>query len=69
MVSLYFSKGGKRYRSLGDHDITFPIDSEASTVEEIIRELEITRISERTGRAMDHETEDAFERLRVSGYM
>ncbi|MBH68180.1 MAG: sulfate adenylyltransferase [Rhodospirillaceae bacterium] len=69
VVSLYFSKSGKRYRSLGDHDITFPIDSEASTVEEIIHELEITKVSERAGRAMDHETEDAFERLRVNGYM
>lgn len=40
IVDLYFSKNGKRYRSLGDQDITSPIDSDASTIEEIIAELE-----------------------------
>ena len=69
MVELYFAKNGKRYRSLGDQDITFPIDSNASTVDEIIAELETTRAPERAGRAMDRETEDAFERLRAAGYM
>jgi len=69
MVELYFAKNGKRYRSLGDQDITFPIDSKAGTVEEIILELEKTRAPERAGRAMDRETEDAFERLRAAGYM
>lgn len=69
LVDLYFSKNGKRYRSLGDQDITSPIDSDASTVAEIIAELAVTRISERSGRAMDHEAEDAFERLRADGYM
>jgi sulfate adenylyltransferase subunit 2 len=32
-------------------------------------ELEKTRAPERAGRAMDRETEDAFERLRAAGYM
>ncbi|MBO7073181.1 MAG: sulfate adenylyltransferase subunit CysD, partial [Acetobacter sp.] len=69
VVDLYFSKNGKRYRSLGDLDITFPVESNASTLEEIIIELETTKTSERSGRAMDHESEDAFERLRVAGYL
>jgi sulfate adenylyltransferase subunit 2 len=69
LVELYFSRNGKRYRSLGDMDITFPVASEASTIEEIIVELESTRTPERAGRAMDRETEDAFERLRAAGYM
>ena len=68
-VSLYFAKEGKRYRSLGDQDITFPIDSRASSIEEIVAELQATRVPERAGRAMDHESEDAFERLRADGYM
>lgn len=68
-VPLYFSRDGKRYRSLGDQDITFPIDSPAGTVDEIIAELEETKIAERSGRAMDHEAEDSFERLRADGYM
>ncbi|WP_119462522.1 sulfate adenylyltransferase subunit CysD [Rhodospirillaceae bacterium SYSU D60014] len=69
VVDLYFAKNGKRYRSLGDSDITFPIDSDAATLEAIITELEVTRAPERAGRAMDRETEDAFERLRAAGYM
>lgn len=68
-IDLYFAKDGKRYRSLGDRDITFPIASNASSVEEILAELEGTRVPERAGRAMDHESEDAFERLRADGYM
>lgn len=69
VVDLYFAKNGKRYRSLGDQDITFPIESHARTLDEIIAELGTTKISERSGRAMDHESEDAFERLRAAGYM
>ncbi|MEX0807685.1 MAG: sulfate adenylyltransferase subunit CysD [Dongiaceae bacterium] len=69
VVDLYYSKGGKRYRSLGDQDITSPIESEAKTIAEIIAELESTTAPERAGRAMDRETEDAFERLRAAGYM
>ena len=69
VVPLYFAKDGKRYRSLGDKQITFPVESTAATIDEIIEELELTRAPERAGRAMDHETEDAFEALRARGYM
>lgn len=69
LIDLYFSKDGMRYRSLGDQDITSPMPSEASTVDQIIAELETTRAPERAGRAMDHESEDAFERLRADGYL
>jgi len=68
-IDLYFAREGKRYRSLGDQDITNPVESTAETIEDIIEELRTTRIAERSGRAMDHESEDAFERLRVEGYM
>jgi sulfate adenylyltransferase subunit 2 len=66
---LYFAREGKRYRSLGEKNITAPVASEASTIEDIIAELETTRTPERAGRLMDHEAEDSFERLRTSGYM
>ncbi len=62
-------KVDRRYRSLGESDITFPIESDAATIPEIIAELEQTRQSERAGRAMDREREDTFERLRAAGYM
>jgi sulfate adenylyltransferase subunit 2 len=69
IIPLYLARNGRRYRSLGDADITFPVVSEASTIDEIISELDSTKVAERAGRAMDHESEDAFERLRVSGYL
>src|SRR5262245_38212328 len=69
VVPLYFANEGKRYRSLGEIGITFPIDSHAGDIPSIIRELETTKAPERAGRAMDHDSEDAFERLRVGGYM
>jgi sulfate adenylyltransferase subunit 2 len=69
IIPLYLARNGKRYRSLGDADITFPIASEAKTVDDIITELKTTKIAERSGRAMDHEAEDAFERLRTAGYL
>ena len=69
IIPLYLSRDGKRYRSLGDMDITHPIPSQAATVGEILTELHSTKIPERSGRAMDHEAEDAFERLRVAGYL
>jgi sulfate adenylyltransferase subunit 2 len=69
IVPLYLARDGKRYRSLGERNITVPIDSHANSIQAIIAELETTRQPERAGRVMDHETEDAFERLRTSGYM
>lgn len=69
IIPLYLSNNGKRYRSLGDQDITNPVVSDASNIEEILAELRATKIPERAGRALDHETEDAFERLRVAGYL
>lgn len=66
---LYLARNGKRYRSLGEKNITFPVESPASSIAEIIHELETTNTSERAGRTMDKETEDSFERLRASGYM
>jgi sulfate adenylyltransferase subunit 2 len=69
IVDLYFAKNGKRYRSLGDKDITFPVASNAATIAQIIGELSATLVAERSGRAMDHESEDSFERLRSDGYM
>ncbi len=69
VVDLYFSKNGERYRSLGDKDITSPIPSMAKDIPAIIEELQSTSVPERSGRAMDHEREDAFELLRERGYM
>jgi sulfate adenylyltransferase subunit 2 len=69
VVGLYFSRDGMRYRSLGCAPCTKPVRSDAGNVVEIIDELRNTKVSERSTRAQDQEAEDAFERLRASGYM
>lgn len=67
---LYFNQGsGQRYRSLGCHTCTGSFASAARNVPEIIAELQMSRAPERAGRAHDHESEDAFERLRRDGFM
>lgn len=72
-VSLYYNKGnGKRYRSLGCYPCTTPIDSAASNVDEIIKELKsgkLKNIAERSGRAQDKEDGGGLEELRRGGYM
>jgi len=69
MVSLYFAKDGKRYRSIGCEPCCSPILSDADTLDKIIEELEITKISERSGRAQDKETDYMMQKLRSLGYM
>jgi sulfate adenylyltransferase subunit 2 len=70
VIPLYFaSDRGERYRSIGCYPCTAPIKSKARTVSDIIEELRHTLEPERTGRAQDGESEDAFEKLRRDGYM
>jgi sulfate adenylyltransferase subunit 2 len=66
---LYFSRAGKRYRSLGCTECTVSVDSKASSIDEIISELESTKIAERSGRMQDKEQENVMQRLRALGYM
>jgi len=68
-VPLYLAQNGKRYRSLGEKNITVPIESNADSIDAIIAELRATRVPERAGRTMDNESEASFERLRAGGYM
>jgi sulfate adenylyltransferase subunit 2 len=72
-VALYYNRGdGKRYRSLGCYPCTFPVESEARTVAEIVEELrsgKFSRVAERSGRAQDAEDGGGLETLRRDGYM
>jgi len=72
-VSLYYNQGdGKRYRSLGCYPCTFPVESEARNVDEIIKELSVGKfatIAERSGRAQDKDDGGSLETLRRDGYM
>ena len=67
--SLYFAREGKRYRSLGCWPITHPVESKASTIDEIIEELRTTKTSERSGRAQDHAERNAMQKLRAKGFL
>jgi len=69
VVSLYFAKNGKRYRSIGCKTCCSPIPSNAKTIDEIIEELQTTKISERAGRAQDKESLYMMQKLRTLGYM
>ncbi|MFC1479299.1 sulfate adenylyltransferase subunit CysD [Planctomycetota bacterium] len=69
MVSLYFAKDGKRYRSIGCETCCEPVDSQADTIDKIIEEIKTTDISERAGRAQDKEDAYTMQKLRSLGYM
>lgn len=64
---LYFSRDGKRFRSLGCWPCTKPIKSAASTVNQIITELQKNKGRERAGRHTDKE-QQLMETLRSLGY-
>ncbi|MFC1666973.1 sulfate adenylyltransferase subunit CysD [Candidatus Omnitrophota bacterium] len=68
-VNLYFAKNGKRYRSIGCETCCAPIDSNANSIKKIIKEIEITKTAERSGRAQDKEDSYTMQKLRSLGYM
>ncbi len=69
IVSLYLSKNGKRFRSIGCVPCCSPIDSNAQTIDEIVEEIRISKTSERAGRAQDKENIYTMQKLRALGYM
>lgn len=66
---LYFARNGVRFRSLGCKHCTVSVTSNAKTIDDIIKELETTKIPERVGRAESKEDSIAMQRLRALGYM
>jgi sulfate adenylyltransferase subunit 2 len=57
-----------RFRTLGCYPLTGAVESEAATLPEIIREMLLTRTSERQGRAIDHDQAASMERKKQEGY-
>ncbi|WMJ08539.1 sulfate adenylyltransferase subunit CysD [Nitrosomonas sp. sh817] len=53
-----------RFRTVGDMSCTCPVESEAATVDEIIAETAMTRITERGATRMDDQTSEASMELR-----
>jgi sulfate adenylyltransferase subunit 2 len=69
VVGLYLAKKGQRYRSIGCETCCAPVKSSANTLKKIIKELETTTVSERSGRAQDKEDSYNMQKLRSLGYM
>jgi len=57
-----------RFRTLGCFPLTGAIHSTATTLEEIIAELEIATVSERQGRAIDRDQSGSMEKKKREGY-
>jgi sulfate adenylyltransferase subunit 2 len=57
-----------RFRTLGCYPLSGAIESTATTVPEIIREMLITKQSERQGRLIDHDEDASMENKKREGY-
>ena len=57
-----------RFRTLGCYPLTGAVESTATTVPEIIREMLLTNSSERQGRLIDHDEKGSMETKKREGY-
>ncbi len=57
-----------RFRTLGCYPLTGAVESEATTLPEIIQEMLLTTTSERQGRAIDHDSAGSMEKKKREGY-
>jgi sulfate adenylyltransferase subunit 2 len=57
-----------RFRTLGCYPLTAASESTATTIGEIIAELEEVSLSERATRLIDGDREDSMERKKIEGY-
>jgi len=57
-----------RFRTLGCFPLTGAVRSEATTLDEVIAELEIATVSERQGRAIDRDQSGSMEKKKREGY-
>ncbi|WP_173931087.1 sulfate adenylyltransferase subunit CysD [Chelativorans sp. Marseille-P2723] len=57
-----------RFRTLGCYPLTGAIESNASTLEEIVAEMLISRTSERQGRLIDRDEAGSMEKKKREGY-
>ena len=57
-----------RFRSLGCYPLSAAIESQATTIDEVIQEMLIARTSERSGRLIDSDEAASMERKKREGY-
>lgn len=57
-----------RFRTLGCYPLTGAVESEATTLPQVIQEMLLTTTSERQGRAIDHDQASSMEKKKQEGY-
>ena len=57
-----------RFRTLGCYPLTGAVESNATTLPEIIQEMLLTTSSERQGRVIDHDSAASMEKKKQEGY-
>jgi len=57
-----------RFRTLGCYPLSGAIESEAATIEEIVTEMQVAKISERQGRLIDSDEAASMEKKKREGY-
>ena len=57
-----------RFRTLGCYPLTGAVESDATTLPEIIQEMLLTKTSERQGRVIDHDSSASMEQKKREGY-
>jgi sulfate adenylyltransferase subunit 2 len=57
-----------RFRTLGCYPLTGAVESVANTLPEVIKEMLLTKTSERQGRAIDHDQAASMEKKKQEGY-
>ncbi|ABM02640.1 sulfate adenylyltransferase subunit 2 [Psychromonas ingrahamii 37] len=57
-----------RFRTLGCYPLTGAIESQATTLPEIIQEMLLTTTSERQGRVIDNDSAGSMEKKKMEGY-
>jgi len=57
-----------RFRTLGCYPLTGAVESEATTLPEIIQEMLLTTVSERQGRVIDFDQQGSMEKKKIEGY-
>ncbi len=57
-----------RFRTLGCYPLTGAVESLAATLPDVIREMLLTKTSERHGRAIDHDQSASMEKKKQEGY-
>jgi sulfate adenylyltransferase subunit 2 len=57
-----------RFRSLGCYPLTGAIESEATSLMDVVRETILSTTSERNGRIIDQDSATSMEKKKLEGY-